>query len=181
MYSPRPPAPIAAAIVTVPTPTTAETRMPATIAGKRQRQLHLPQPLHRRHPHRIRGLEDRRVDRAKAGGGRADDRQQRVQDQRDKRGAGADAADERQRQEEAEEREAGDRLHDARDGGQRAADARPPRGDDAERHADRHSRGRRHEHQRNVLPEELPELRGVRAPELKQASQDVDQHLDDRM
>ena len=33
MYSPRPPAPIAAAIVAEPTPTTAATRMPATIDG----------------------------------------------------------------------------------------------------------------------------------------------------
>jgi hypothetical protein len=33
MYSPRPPAPIAAAIVAVPTPMTAATRMPATIDG----------------------------------------------------------------------------------------------------------------------------------------------------
>src|SRR5262245_58742504 len=33
MYSPSPPAPIAAAMVTVPTPTTADTRMPAMIAG----------------------------------------------------------------------------------------------------------------------------------------------------
>ncbi len=33
MYSPRPPAPIAAAIVAAPTPTTAATRTPATIDG----------------------------------------------------------------------------------------------------------------------------------------------------
>ena len=33
MYSPSPPAPIAAAIVTVPTPMTAATRMPAMIDG----------------------------------------------------------------------------------------------------------------------------------------------------
>jgi hypothetical protein len=33
MYSPRPPAPTAAAIVAVPTPITAATRMPATIDG----------------------------------------------------------------------------------------------------------------------------------------------------
>ena len=33
MYSPRPPAPIAAAIVAEPTPTTAATRTPATIDG----------------------------------------------------------------------------------------------------------------------------------------------------
>ena len=33
MYSPSPPAPTAAAIVAVPTPMTAATRMPATIDG----------------------------------------------------------------------------------------------------------------------------------------------------
>ena len=33
MYSPRPPAPIAAAMVADPTPTTAATRTPATIDG----------------------------------------------------------------------------------------------------------------------------------------------------
>ena len=33
MYSPSPPAPIAAAMVAVPTPTTAATRIPATIDG----------------------------------------------------------------------------------------------------------------------------------------------------
>ena len=33
MYSPRPPAPTAAAIVAVPTPITVATRMPATIDG----------------------------------------------------------------------------------------------------------------------------------------------------
>ena len=34
MYSPSPPAPMAAAMVTVPTPTTVATRMPATMAGR---------------------------------------------------------------------------------------------------------------------------------------------------
>jgi hypothetical protein len=34
MYSPSPPAPIAAAIVAVPTPTTVATRMPASIEGQ---------------------------------------------------------------------------------------------------------------------------------------------------
>ena len=60
MYSPSPPAPTAAAIVAVPTPITAATRMPATIDGQRQRKLDLPQQLPRRHAQRHARFDERR-------------------------------------------------------------------------------------------------------------------------
>ena len=62
MYSPRPPAPMAAAMVVVPTPMTVATRMPATIDGSASGNWTMPQQLARRHAHRDAGFDDGRVD-----------------------------------------------------------------------------------------------------------------------
>ena len=63
MYSPSPPAPMAAAIVAEPTPTTAATRMPGHDGRQGERQLDLSQQqFARRHAHRDAGLADGRID-----------------------------------------------------------------------------------------------------------------------
>ena len=62
MYSPSPPAPIAAAIVAVPTPMTVATRTPAMIDGSASGSSTSAQQLPRRHAHRDAGLDDRRID-----------------------------------------------------------------------------------------------------------------------
>ena len=102
MYSPSPPAPMAAATVAVPTPITVATRIARHDLRQRQRQLHHHQQLPRCHPHRGAGFDDRAIDRRKPGDRRTNDRQQRVEGQRHQRRAGPDPADERQRQQEAE-------------------------------------------------------------------------------
>src|SRR5689334_1043403 len=113
MYSPRPPAPIAAAIVADPTPTTAATRTPATIDGSANGSstcrssclvvIPIAMPASRTAGSMPRSSRNRG----------ANDRQQPVQNQHHQRRAGADAADERHRQEEAEHREARNGLHNA--------------------------------------------------------------------
>ena len=167
MYSPRPPAPIAAAMVAVPTPMTVATRMPATIDGSASGSSHQPQQLARRHAHRDAGLDDRAVEAAQPGDGRADDRQQRVEGQRDERRARPDAADERQRQQESEQRQARDRLRDVRQTSRSGAAQRgPARGEDAGRDADRHRDRGRDEHQHQMLPHERAQLAACDVPEV---------------
>ena len=56
------------------------------------------------------------------------------------RDARAEAADERQRQQEAEHRQARNRLDDVGEPDDRRAEPRPPRGEDPDRHAERRSR-----------------------------------------
>ena len=112
MYSPSPPAPTAAAIVAVPTPITAATRMPATIDGSASGSCTCQSICRGVIPSAVPASTSDRIDAADAGDGRPDDRQQRVEDQHDDRDARAEAADERQRQQEAEHRQARDRLHD---------------------------------------------------------------------
>ena len=107
---------------------------------QRQRQLDLPEQLARRHAERRPGLDQRAIDAAHARDRRPDDRQQRVEDQHDDRDARAEAADQRQRQQESEHRQAGNRLDDVGEPDERRAQPRPPRGEDAERHADRDRR-----------------------------------------
>src|SRR6185436_18111756 len=94
MYSPRPPAPIAAAIVADPTPTTAATRTPATIDGSASGSSTREQFV-RRHPHRHARFPNRRIDPVDAGNRRSNNRQESVQDQDDDGRTGADATDER--------------------------------------------------------------------------------------
>ena len=151
MYSPRPPAPIAAAIVAVPTPTTLATRMPGDDRRHRQRQLHHRQQLPRRHAHRDAGFDDRRVDAAQPGGRGPHDRQQGVEGQRHQRRARPDAADERQRQQEPQQRQARDRLRHAGRNQQGLAQPWPPHGQHAGRHADRDRDAGRDQHQHEVL------------------------------
>src|SRR3954468_19515553 len=111
MYSPRPPAPMAAAMVADPTPTTAATRTPATIDGSASGSstwrssspsvIPIATPPSRKkpaNPHRAARLADRRVDPAQPGNRGADDRQQAVEDQDHERRPRADTADERHRQ-----------------------------------------------------------------------------------
>ena len=69
MYSPRPPAPIAAAIVAVPTPITVATRMPATIDGSASGSSTSRSSWRGVMPIAVRGLDDGGVDAAQAGDG----------------------------------------------------------------------------------------------------------------
>ena len=126
MYSPRPPAPIAAAIVADPTPTTAATRMPADNRRQRQRQLDVPQQLASGHPHRDAGFADRPSMPLQSRDRGAHDRQQSVEDQHHERRARADAANERHRQQEAEHRQARHGLDQVRDADERRAQPRAP-------------------------------------------------------
>ena len=131
---------MAAAIVASPTSTTTATRTPASDHRERERQLDAPAPLARRHPDAVGRLEHRRIDVADAGVRVAQDRQQRVDDERHDRRARADAADERDGNQEPEEREARDRLHDVGEAENRPREARPARQGDSER--ERRSRPR---------------------------------------
>ena len=69
------------------------------------------------------------VQASQSGDRRANDRQKRVERQRDERRARSDAANERERQEESEEGQARDRLRDVRQKQERAADRGPARGE----------------------------------------------------
>ena len=125
MKVPSPPAPMAAAMVATPMVMMVAVRMPARItesaSGRRTRQRIWIVG----HAHGFGGLQDGGIDAGEADVGVAKDREQRVEDERDDGGARADAADERNGNEEAEEREAGNRLKNAgdaeRDGAQRWA------------------------------------------------------------
>ena len=106
--------------------------------------------------------------------GIAQDGQQPRNDQGHDRGARADPSDERQRDQEAEEGEAGDRLHDA-GGGEH--DARQPRSsgeDEAEGLPDRHrGRGGR-QHEDDVLRDQQPQLGAALGGETQQIHQMAD-------
>ena len=159
---------MAAAIVAVPTPTTAETRMPARIEGSASGSSIEQQALTARQAHRGGGLDQARRDARQTRGRGLKNRQDAVEDQGHECRAGADAADERKREEEAEEREAGDGLDDARDGDERAADARPPRRDDAERDAHGDGDNERDRDERDVTRQHADQFGRVRAPEVDQ-------------
>ena len=116
---------------------------------QRDRQLDVAQALQRRHAHAARRLAQRRVDIHDRRVGVADDRQLRIEDQRDHRRQVADAlADQRQdRDQQAEQRDRRDR-HDHRRDVEHAVGGGPALGDqDADRDAghdrDRHGDARR--------------------------------------
>src|SRR4029453_15528933 len=142
MYSPRPPAPIAAAIVADPTPTTAATRMPATIEGIASGSstwrsssprgmgialhasamggpLHLGEQLPAGHAHCRTSLANRAVDSLQTCNRGPDNRQQPVEDQHDDRSTGTYAAEQGHGQQKPEHREAGNGLHEVRDADER--------------------------------------------------------------
>ena len=77
MYSPRPPAPIAAAIVAEPTPTTAATRTPATIDGSASGSSTCRSSSRGVMPIATPASRIDRIDAAQPGDRRAHDRQQR--------------------------------------------------------------------------------------------------------
>ncbi len=165
MYWPRPPAPIAAAMVAEPTPTTAgdaDARRRSTAAPAAARPA---AAAARRHAHRDAGFADRAVDAGDADDGRPHDRQQRVEHQHHERGAGADAADERHRQQEAEHRQARNRLDDVGDADQRRRQPGTPRREDAERHADGHGDRGRDRHEQHVLADQRRQLVLMSEPE----------------
>ena len=104
------------------------------------------------------------------GDGRADDRQQRVENQHDDRDPRAQPADERQRQQEPEHRQARNRLDDVGQPHDRRAEraAAAPRGS----RSARRSRSRRAVEtptRTTCCAEQRNELRRVRAPEIEQA------------
>ena len=89
----------------------------------RQRQLDQQQQLPRRHSHRDPGLNDRSIQILQSGHRRPDNREQRVERERDERGTRPDATDEREWQQEPEEREARNRLRNVGEEQQRPAQA----------------------------------------------------------
>ncbi len=115
MKVPRPPAPMAAAIVATPMVMTVAVRMPARMtlraSGKRTRRRICVVG----HAHGFGGFEDRGLDAAETDVSVAENWKKSVEDERDDGGAAADAADERNRNEKAEEREAGNGLKNAGD------------------------------------------------------------------
>ena len=113
MNTPSPPAPMAAAMVAVPIVVTVAMRRPAMMVGAASGQFHHAQNLPARHSHRDGGIAHHRIDAENSGDRVAQDRQQRIEHQRDDRGVLPDAADERDRNQKAEQREAGDGLADA--------------------------------------------------------------------
>ena len=151
MYSPRPPAPTAAAIVAVPTPMTAATRMPATIDGSASGSCTCRSNCRGVIPSAVPASTRAPINRSNPGDRRADDWQQCVNDEHRDRDARAKAADERQRQQEAEHGQARDRLRHVDEPDEGRAQARPARREDRKRNADRDGRGRRHGHQSEVL------------------------------
>ena len=112
MKTPSPPPPMAAAMVAVPMVATVAMRSPATIEGTASGSSTCQRIWRGGHAHRDGGFAHRGVHAEDADQGVAQDRQQRVEAQRDDRGALADAADERQRHQKAEQRQAGDGLRD---------------------------------------------------------------------
>ena len=142
MYSPRPPAPIAAAIVAVPTPMTAATRMPATIDGSASGSSTCQSSCRGVMPSAVPASTSDAVDAAQPGDRRPHDRQQRVENQRDerrraRRGRRRTAAAAGSRTAPGSE-SSGRRWRATTIG---APSARPPRGEDADRA--RRSRSRR--------------------------------------
>src|SRR4029453_11848604 len=192
MYSPRPPAPIAAAMVADPTPTTAATRIPATIEGIasgsstwRSSSLRVmpiavpapridraaPRPLAHHLPwsHAQRGtrVANRPIGPLQTGDPRSDDRQQPIQDQHDDCGARTNAAEQRDRQQKSEHRQARNGLHEVRDSHERRAETRTARRKDAERHPSSNSDEGGDATDKHVLPDQAGQLGAVRQPELK--------------
>ena len=96
MSTPRPPAPIAAAIVARPIEITVAMRTPARTTGSASGSSTWPQPLPAasfRGP--VADSIDRRIDRQDPGVRVSQDRQERVDDEGGDRGPRSDAADER--------------------------------------------------------------------------------------
>ena len=140
MRSPKPPAPMNAAIVAVPTLITAAVLTPAISVGAASGSWTWRSAWRARHAERERRLRHPARDALQAGVGVANDRQQRVEKEREHRRHDADRADERDQ--EREQRERRNRLQQ-RDGAEheRLA-ARPAPGGDAERNADDERRAR---------------------------------------
>ena len=163
MRSPKPPAPMNAAMVAVPTLITAEVLMPAR-SSARERQLDLPQDGRGVMPSDS-AASPSRARSAQAGVGVAHDRQQRVEEERDQRRHHADAPISGIRN--ASKRERRHRLHDAgRAEDQSLQSAGRSRGQHAERHADDDARGQRQRTRAEVLERQAAEVgREQRLPE----------------
>ena len=136
---------------------------------QRQRQLHLPEQLTRRHAERRPGLDERGVDRPDAGNRGPDDRQQRVDDEHGDGHPRTEAPDERQRQQEAEHREAWHGLRRVDQPDDRRTETRPPRRENAKGNADRNGDDGRDRYQEQVLQQQRAELGAVRGPEVEHA------------
>ena len=137
MYSPSPPAPTAAAIVAVPTPITAATRIPATIdgsaSGSSTRRNSWPGVIPSAMPASTSAGSIERIPATvvRMIGSSAYSTSTLMATR------APEAADERQRQQEAEHREARDGLGDVGEPHDRRAEPRAPRRQDSDRHADR--------------------------------------------
>jgi hypothetical protein len=137
--------------------------------GQGERQLDQPEPLAVRHTEAGRRFRDRRVHLQDAGVGVAHDRQQRVEDEGDDRGAGADAAHEGERDQEPEQSEAGDRLQHSGHGQHRPRQALLSREQDPDGNADGHRHRRGEQHQDQVLDHQAGQLRAALGQEAQHA------------
>ena len=145
----------------VPTPMTTATRSPDKIAGTASGHSTCHSTCRRVMPIATAHSTTALVDPLDAGDGAAQDRQHRIQRQRDERGAGADAADERQRDEEAEERQAGNGLREIGESDDRSGQPGAMRGHQAKGNRDRGGQCARPHHEQHVLAEPGEELGAV--------------------
>ena len=112
MSSPRPPAPMAAAMVATPTQVTVAVRRPARMTRCGHGEFELGEALAVGHAEGVGYVDQRGVDGADAGVGVAQDGKQGVGGERDDGDAGGAVAEPGSGQEEAEHRERGDGLQD---------------------------------------------------------------------
>src|SRR5436309_966945 len=164
---PRPPAPMAAAIVATPTVIRGRANASENHA-ERKRQPHAPEDLAVGHAHGLSGFEHGRIHTRETHIGVAQDRQERVNDERDDRRAAADAADQRDGNQETEQGKAWNGLENVgnaeRSGAQgAAADERHP-----QRHADQNRDHHGDGNERQVIQrfsEDFGPVIGEEAPE----------------
>ena len=138
MYSPRPPAPMAAAMVARPIEITAATRTPAMITPSASGKFHLPEKLAIGHAHAASGFDDGAIHALDAGVGVANERQQRVQREREDGEAVGTCADPGRGQKESEKREAGNGLDNVCAAEHRLFQHRPACDQNAERDSNQH-------------------------------------------
>ena len=156
MKTPRPPPPIAAAIVAVPMVVTVAIRSPATIEGMASGNSTWRRICAGRHPHRDGRFPHRAIHPENPRQRVAQNRQQRVESERENRRAFSDAD---QRHEEPEQRETGDCLSDIRDAEDPAARAGPAGQHDRRRQPDRRRRRDRDGYELKVLERERQDFR----------------------
>ena len=176
MNVPRPPAPMAAAMVATPMVITVAVRMPARIIGKARGKPHASENLCVGHAHGFGGFQDGGIDAGETDVGIAENGKQRVKNQRDDGGAAADAADERDGNQETEQREAGDGLKNAGDAEREGAQCRALHDEHAQRHADEDGDEHGDQHQRHVIECGVENFRAMRYEKCPRAHAEHSRH-----